>query len=143
LRIGVGKPRVTEVVLDASALLALLLGENGADEVEEIIPHAVVSTVNYSEVVAKLANGGMPDVEIRSALASLDLDLKPFDRRQAFQCGLLRPPTRQFGLSLGDRACLALGILLGLPVLTTDRVWERLSLGVTIRVVQGRRTHRP
>ncbi|HEY0781039.1 MAG TPA: type II toxin-antitoxin system VapC family toxin [Thermoanaerobaculia bacterium] len=134
---------MTEVVLDASALLALLLGEPGAHEVEETIPHAVVSTVNYSEVVAKLANNGMPDVEIRSALASLDLELRPFDRGQAFQCGLLRPATRHLGLSLGDRACLALGVSLGLPVLTMDRAWARLSVGVTIRVVRGRRTQSP
>jgi PIN domain nuclease of toxin-antitoxin system len=128
---------VSEVVLDASALLALLNREPGHEEVARIISRAAVSAVNLSEVVAKLAESGMPGEEIREALEGLALETHDFGRELAFQAGLLRPLTRSRGLSLGDRACLALGRQLDLPVLTTNRAWEGLDLGIEVRLVRS------
>lgn len=127
---------MSEVVLDASALLALLNGEPGAEEVEGTIPGAAIGAVNLSEIVAKLSEGGMPEEAIRLALDGIELEVVPFDGPLAYGAGLLRVPTRSLGLSFGDRACIALGRQLGAPVLTTDRRWRELSVGVEIRVIR-------
>ena len=126
------------VVLDASALLVALNAERGADAVARVLPGAAISAVNLSEVVAKLVERGMPPREIRSALDALGLDIHPFDRELAYLAGQLRGRTRSRGLSLGDRACLALGLRLALPVLTADRGWTELGLDLRVQVVCGR-----
>ena len=125
-----------EPVLDASAILALLNAEPGAEVVEAALPGAFTSTVNLSETVAKLAERGMPEGLIRVALGEIGLQVIPFDEDLAYQTGLLRVPTRSAGLSLGDRACLALGRRLKLPVLTTDRGWASLDVGVEVRLIR-------
>jgi ribonuclease VapC len=127
---------VNEVILDASAILALLNAEPGADVVEETLPGAITSTVNLSETVAKLSERGMPEGAIRIALEEIGLRLVSFDGDLAFQTGLLRVSTRSAGLSFGDRACLALGRQLKLPVLTTDRGWATLDVGVEVRLIR-------
>jgi PIN domain nuclease of toxin-antitoxin system len=120
---------MSSVVLDASALLALLNGEPGQERVYDALAgHPVISTVNLSEVVAKLADRGMPEGVIREVLEPLGLEVVEFDAADAYEAGLLRPITRNLGLSLGDRACLAVGRLLGVPVLTADTIWSRLNL---------------
>lgn len=123
--------------MDASALLALLNHEPGYEEVARIIPHAAISAVNLSEVVAKLADSGMPEEKIREALEGLALEIHGFGRELAYETGLLRPSTRSRGLSMGDRACIALGSRLGLPVLTADRAWEGLDVEAEIRLVRS------
>ena len=121
----------SEWVLDASALLALLNREPGEERVAEALAAGVVmSTVNLSEVVAKLADIGMPEAEIREAIEPLGLGFAAFDDAGAFGAGLLRPASRTVGLSLGDRACLALGRQSGLPVLTADLAWNSLDFGL-------------
>ncbi len=127
---------MADVVLDASALLALLNSESGAESVAAVLPDAVVSAVNLSEVVAKLAEAGMPEKAIRDALQALPLSIAPFDREQAYEAGLLRPSTRGMGLSLGDRGCLRLAQRLGVPALTADKSWGRLAVGVKVRVIR-------
>jgi PIN domain nuclease of toxin-antitoxin system len=127
---------LSEVVLDASAVLALLNAEPGGEKVEETIPGAAISTVNLSEVVAKLAEAGMPEDAVRKVLGDIGLDIHPFDAELAYRTGALRPQTRNLGLSLGDRACVALGIRLGLPVLTTDRNWRSLDVGIEVRAIR-------
>ena len=124
------------VVLDASGLLSLLNSEPGAAAVRDMLPHAVMSAVNLSEVISKLAGEGIPKSDIEEALDGLDLEVVPFDFDQAYSAGLLSPMTRSQGLSLGDRACIALGFRLGLPVLTADRVWSTLDLGVEVRLAR-------
>lgn len=123
-------------ILDASALLALMLGEPGADAVHAILPSARISAVNLSEVVAKLQERGVPDDVIVDSLAELDLDVVPFDQSQAMRAGLLRKGTRAVGLSLGDRACLASAAMVGATAITTDWVWGDLDLGVSIEVAR-------
>jgi len=127
---------VSKVVLDASALLALLNREPGEEEVAKAIPGAIMSTVNLSEVVAKLAENGMPEDVIATALAGIEIEILPFDEAGAYQAGGLRVQTRSLGMSFGDRACVALGQSLALPVLTTDRRWRELDAGVEIRIIR-------
>ena len=127
---------MAKTVLDASALLAFLNGEPGAGIVAEALPDSTVSAINVSEVVAKLAEAGMPEEAIREALQGLLLDVVPFDLEQAYVAGLLRPPTKSVGLSLGDRGCLSLAQVLGLPTLTADRTWEQLAGGIEVRVIR-------
>ena len=129
---------MSETVLDASAVLAYLLGEPGEGEVGEVLEHGygVISAINLSEVAAKLADGGMSDAEIDAVVAALDMRVVPFDTGQALACARLRGSTRPLGLSLGDRACLALAEQLSLSVITTDRAWSALSVAVPIRVLR-------
>lgn len=125
-----------ESVIDASALLALLNAEPGADVVAEALPQGVISAVNLSEVIAKLCDAGMPDKAIRQALQPLGIEIVPFDEEQAYQAGLLRTSTQDLGISLGDRACLGLAKKLGVNALTADRAWAELSIGTKIRVIR-------
>jgi len=128
---------VSEIVLDASALLAILNREPGSERWTEAVAGAKISAVNVSEVIAKLTDLGMAEDDIRRVIEPIDLDVIPFDDAAAWDAGLLRPSTRAAGLSLGDRACLALGQRTKLPVLTADQGWKSLRIGVQIRLVRS------
>jgi PIN domain nuclease of toxin-antitoxin system len=121
------------IVLDASAVLALLADEPGAEVVLAALPHAAVSAVNLSEVVVKLAERGVPADAIRAALEGLDLTTHPFGVEDAFAAGALRPGTTPLGL--GDRACLALAARLGAEALTVDRDWAAVG-AARVRVIR-------
>ena len=124
------------VVLDASAMLALLLNEPGRDRVLARIAEARIGLVNHVEVLTRLMRRGEGDAGLsryRSVAAPL---LVPLDEDQAFHAARLLAPTRDFGLSLGDRCCLALGAALGAPVLTADRIWAGIDVGVAIEVIR-------
>lgn len=124
-------------VIDASALLALINAEPGAERVAQALESgALVSAVNLSEVLAKLADYGMPDHEAAEVVMSLELEVIAFDVAAASQAASLRPAARPLGLSFGDRACLALAQTRHLPVLTADRPWARLDIGVPIELVR-------
>lgn len=111
-------------VLDASAVLALLAGEPGADRVASaIVGGAAIGAVNLAEVLTKLADIGMPRALAEDALEGLGLEVVPFDAVAARAAAGLRTATRARGLSLGDRAALALAASRNAPVLTTDRSW--------------------
>ncbi|MDB9310719.1 type II toxin-antitoxin system VapC family toxin [Aphanizomenon sp. CS-733/32] len=127
---------MSEVVVDASAILALLNEETGSEEVLKFIGKAAISTVNLSEAIAKLADAGIPEEDIRQILSNLNLEVIDFNEKQALRAGMLRPNTKSIGLSFGDRACLALGIILNQPVLTTDRLWGSINVGVEVIVVR-------
>jgi PIN domain nuclease of toxin-antitoxin system len=126
---------VTEAVLDASALLALLNEETGSETVAAVVSKAVISSVNLSEVVAKLADHGMDEKDVRGLIDGLGLTVVPFDEEQACAAGLMRPATRRAGLSLGDRACLALARLRRAPAYTTDRSWKA-TVGVKVHPIR-------
>ena len=128
---------MSRVVLDASALLAALNGEPGADKLTlELLNTAVVSTVNLAEVQSKLvARGLSPDSAWTAALVPVK-EAIPFTPQQAKAAGSMVAKTRGLGLSLGDRACLALGLALQAPVYTADRSWKNLKLGVQIHVIR-------
>jgi len=127
---------VSDGAVDASALLASILDEPGADAVAALIGHAVMSVVNVAEVVSKLADIGVPEREIRMAIDEFGLEIAPFTEAQAYIAGLLRPLTRHLGLSLGDRACLALAIGRSLPVITAERRWAELRLPIDVITIR-------
>lgn len=123
-------------VLDASALLAVLLGEPGAERVEPHLPGAVMSAVNLSEVAGKLLEKGAPLEAVKAAIAAVGLEVIAFDEEQAMAAADLRVRTRALGLSLGDRACIALGEVRGASVVTCDRVWSELESPAEIVVAR-------
>lgn len=123
---------MSNVIMDASAILAFLNQESGSEQITDLIENATIGTVNLSEVIAKLAEIGIPEPEILQILSDLNLEVIPFDEPQAQITGILRPLTKPLGLSLGDRACLALGLLLHQPVITADRQWHPLNLDLEI-----------
>ncbi len=124
---------MSRAVWDASALLLVLNEEPGWEALAADIGDAVVSSVNLSEVVAKLAEAGMPEDVLRESLAALPVEVVAFGEDDAYTTGMLRPATRSRGLSLGDRACLGLALAAGLPAVTADRTWQQLELGIEIR----------
>ncbi len=124
------------IVLDSSAVLAVLRSEPGADFVLEHSHGAAISAVNLAEVVSIIVDrGGTPEAARRN-VARLQMVPVPFDEAQAQRAGELRPLTRPLGLSLGDRACLALAEKLAATVLTGDRPWARLDLGIKIQLIR-------
>ncbi|KAI5915166.1 type II toxin-antitoxin system VapC family toxin [Thauera sp. 2A1] len=129
---------MTKVVLDASAVLALLNAEPGANEVESVLGQAVISTVNVTEVFSRLLDWGMSPAEVEAVFAALDLEQQAFDSVLCRRAAWLRSATRASGLSLGDRACLALAQSLAAPVLTTDRAWLAVAgeLQIDVRVIR-------
>lgn len=127
---------MNRIILDASALLAVLQLEPGGDFVADRIAQAHISAVNFSEVVAKLIDKGHTLAAARSAVELLSLKVEDVDLPLAYAAAALRSATRQYGLSLGDRICLALGARLGAPVLTTDKLWAKLELGIEVTVIR-------
>jgi len=123
-------------VLDASAMLAYLQDEPGSESVELVLAESVISSVNWAEVVQKSIAAGVTVDGMRVDLEALGLEIYPFAPEDAEVTGRLWQQTRQYGLSLGDRACLSLGLKLGIPVLTTDRAWANLGLTLDVRVIR-------
>jgi ribonuclease VapC len=129
-------------VLDASALLALLKGEPGAERVAEALERgAYLSAVNLAEVLSKLADWGEDPAEAQARMAQVGLlgaavEVLPFTGEDALEVARLRALTRAYGLSFGDRACLALARRLGLPALTAERAWAELDLGIPMEVLR-------
>lgn len=130
---------MNKVVLDTSAVLAYLFEELGAELVLPVLESAsgIISSVNYAELVGKLIDRGMPSAIIRETLSGLELELVNHDEPQAFITGELRIASKAYGLSLGDRACLALGIVKQLPVLTADRIWLKVPVDTEVRLIRG------
>ena len=116
------------VVFDASALLALLRGEPGAEVVAPYIGNGLISAVNVQEVVKGLLRRGVPLEAAGHMLDALHLDVRPHGRSEAFSAAALYSATAQFGSGLGDRTCMALAIAEGLPALTADRQWAQIKL---------------
>jgi PIN domain nuclease of toxin-antitoxin system len=128
---------VNRIVLDASALLVVLNGEPGADKLPpRLLQDATSSTVNLAEVQSKLVNRGIDADDAWEATLSPIREPAVFTAEQAKIAGSLVAQTRTLGLSLGDRACLALGITLKAPVYTADRSWKDLKLGIRIQVLR-------
>ena len=123
-------------IADASAILALLKQEPFGKLDPQRLFGAMISAVNLSEVLERLCSGGLTESEAEEAVAELSLRVADFDEPQARLAAYLRPRTRRAGLSLGDRACLALGLRLGRPVITADRVWASLDLDVEVVVIR-------
>jgi ribonuclease VapC len=128
---------MNRVVLDASAILAVIGGEPGAEKLTpDLLARAVGSAVNLSEVQAKLVSRGWSSEQAWEDATSPVREVVAFDEAQARVAGDLATQTRHLGLSLGDRACLALGIALKVPVYTAEKVWKKLNVGLTVHVIR-------
>ncbi len=123
-------------VLDASAMLALLHSEPGAEAVEEVLEHAAISAVNWSEVCQRWIAHDVDASDLRVDTEALGLQIVPFTVDDAEQAAVLWSSMRRLGLSLGDRACLGLARRLERPALTADRAWLDVDLGVEIRAIR-------
>jgi ribonuclease VapC len=127
---------VAEAVLDASALLAFLQNEPGAEEVAALLSRSCISAVNLAETLSKLVEYGKPLDDVSYQIERLRIPVIPFDAEQAKLVASLWQATRVVGLSLGDRACLAVGLKTGLPVLTTERAWSKVKVGVDVGLIR-------
>jgi ribonuclease VapC len=131
---------VRSLVVDTSALLALLFNETGADRVTDALLHhrpCFLSAVSYSEAMAKaLDRSNVPFETAREAIHSLQLTPVPFDPAHALTAASFRHATRDFDFSFADRACLATAALAKAPALTADQEWEKVNLGVKILLIR-------
>ena len=128
---------MNEVVFDASAILALLQHERGAEKLStDLLARSVTTTVNLAEVQSKLVkNGGEPNDAWADALSAVN-SVEPYTREHARIAGDLITTTARYGLSLGDRSCLALAVALNVPVYTTEQAWKVLKIGVPIHLIR-------
>lgn len=127
---------MTDAVADASTVLAVLRGEVGAEDGLRAISQAAISAVNYAEVISRLVDLGASVDDATQAVGQLGIEVADFDETLAVRTAILRESTRARGLSLGDRACLALAHRLGLPAVTADRAWAELDLGVEVVLIR-------
>lgn len=119
---------MTSAVLDASAVLALVRDEPGADKVAPYIGRAAISAVNLQEIIKELLLSGLDEPTVRELLDELRLDVRAHDTEAAYAAAALHAETRQYGRGLGDRSCLALAMQLGVPALTADREWKKVKV---------------
>jgi PIN domain nuclease of toxin-antitoxin system len=124
------------IALDASALLAFLFREDGHEQVGELLGTARMSAVNLSEVIGRFVRDGHDAPVVLRRLTATGIEILPFAAADAALAASLVPATRPLGLSLGDRACLALALAKHIPAVTADRTWARLKIGVEIRVIR-------
>jgi PIN domain nuclease of toxin-antitoxin system len=127
---------VASIVFDASVILAHINDEPGSERAVPLFGEALISAVNLAEIIAKLAERGASLPLIRAALSRYGLQVAAFDEELAERTGALRAKTKALGLSLGDRACLALAEKFRLPVLTADRMWKDLNLSIEVRLLR-------
>jgi ribonuclease VapC len=127
---------MARAVLDSSAVLALLNSEPGADTVSAALEGAVLCTVNYAEVISKLVERGATSERARTALATIDIGLVDFDKTLAERTGAMRAATKHLGLSLGDRACIALAERENAVALTSDQRWAKVESGAEIQIIR-------
>lgn len=126
---------MSEFVLDASALLAMLNEEPGGAKVADSIASARIGVINYAEVVSHFVRLGMPERDIDAMLDPLPMEIVPADKGLGKIAGRLRGVTAQAGLSLGDRFCLALALRDGLPAWTADKAWKTVDKDVGVDIV--------
>ncbi len=124
------------VVFDSSAILAITFAEQGAEVATRFLHEGLISAVNVSEVITRYVDMGVNEEEARASLSLLGLQICPFDEAMAIAAGLMRKTTQNTGLSLGDRACLALAIREQTRVITADRAWTTLELGIEVKLIR-------
>jgi ribonuclease VapC len=128
---------MAEVVLDSSAVLALVRSEPGADRIARVIARSLLCTVNLTEVISKLIERGATAAAALEIARGLPYRVVPYDEGLASEAGVLWGETRSTGLSLGDRACLALARREGLPALTTDQRWAAEKVDVEVQLIRS------
>lgn len=125
-----------DAVLDASALIALLREEPGAELVERLLGRAVISAVNWAEVLQRFHAHGVQTADKRESVEALGIAIEAFAPEDAEIAAALWEPTRSAGLSLADRTCLALALRLDVPAHTADRAWRRVDVGVEVVLIR-------
>lgn len=123
-------------VLDSSALLALIQNEEGSDVIRPLLSSSLMSSINVAEVLTVLQRAGLGAKEAFEDVAPLIKKIIDFDTEQAIEVANLYPNVKKHGLSLGDRACLSLGIIHNIPIYTADKAWSKLSLPVSVIMVR-------
>ncbi|HEX8401269.1 MAG TPA: type II toxin-antitoxin system VapC family toxin [Allosphingosinicella sp.] len=123
-------------VFDSSAVLAVIFNEKGSEVVEPRLLGGAISTLNYGEVIDRMIASGRDLADAIRVASRIQLRIIPFDQAQAERVAELREPTSPFGLSLCDRACVALAERLGAPVMTGDRRWAEAPLPVTVELIR-------
>lgn len=125
------------VILDASALLALIQEETGAEIIKPLLKFSVMSAVNVTETLSVLQRTNISPEEGLTLITDIVTTIVPFDLEQAAQVAKLHPLVQPQGLSLADRACIVLGIKLQIPIYTADRIWDELKLdNIDIRLIR-------
>lgn len=127
---------MARVVLDSSAVLAVLQFESGAEVVMDYLKESAISAVNLAEVATKLVEKGQSVADARRTINMLGIDVETIDESQAYAAAALRAETKAKGLSLGDRHCLALGAKLGATVLTADKNWKSVKTGIDVKLIR-------
>jgi ribonuclease VapC len=127
---------VPDAVLDSSALIALLRDEPGAEAVERLLGRAVISAVNWAEVLQRFHAHGIETTDKRESVEALGVRIESFSLADADAAADLWQPTRSAGLSLADRACLALARRVGVPAHTADRAWRKVDVGVEVVLIR-------
>lgn len=122
--------------MDSSAVLALAFAEPGSESLAPMLGDSAISAVNATEVMTRFVDRGEDPATAKDTFLAFGLDVVPFDLAQSASAAALRPATRSSGLSLGDRACLALAGLRGARAVTADRAWGDLDIGVEIEVIR-------
>ena len=123
-------------LVDASTVLAVILGEKGSSEAALLLHGAQISTVNHSEVLRKLVDVGMEIGLAQIEFARFEITQVDFDEVQSIEAARLRPLTSHLGMSFADRACLALASLRKIPVYTADRKWAEFDTDIDIRLIR-------
>jgi ribonuclease VapC len=127
---------VTEAILDASALIAFLRNERGAEKVTAVVARSCISSVNLAETLSKMIEYGKPLEEVAYQIERLRIPVIPFDAEQARIAASLWKPTRAVGMALGDRACLALALKAGVPAMTAEKDWVKVDVGVKVELIR-------
>ena len=117
-------------------MLALLNQETGKEKVEAVLTDSAISTVNYCEVLGKLIDAGLPEKDAIESFELLSVEVVSFDIDLARLTAVLRPATKKLGLSLGDRSCLALALARRSTIVTAERAWMKLKIGVKIELTR-------
>jgi PIN domain nuclease of toxin-antitoxin system len=127
---------MSRVVLDASALLAFINGEPGGEIVPVTTGDALISAVNFAEVISVMTTQGMDETAVRKQLAQVVLEVLEFERGSAEEAGFMISKTKGQGLSLGDRACLSAARRESIPAMTSDRSWANVHVGVEVKLIR-------
>lgn len=124
------------IALDASAFLAYLFKEQGHEQVSDYLDDCVLSTVNLSEVIGRFVRDGHNAQLVLRQIEATQIEIVPFSGEQAAMAAMLLPQTKPLGLSIADRACLALAMDRGITAVTADRVWKQLNIGISIKLIR-------
>lgn len=124
------------IIVDSSAFIALVNKESGWEVMEPYADAMVMSAINISESICAMRDKAIPDAKIDAVIATMVMEIAVFDAYQASKTADLRKYTKSFGLSLGDRACIALGMERKLPIFTADKIWSKCDLDADIRVIR-------